>query len=173
MSESSQTQVGKTASNQSSRTNAAEATFCRKMVVTVVSGALMSFWSPLSVLAINSDLKNAGLPMTPYGEYLIFCFALMLSTLMLVPAILAYPLEGGAAMPFAPAVRAFRDVPLSTHGLCLAAGVIWGIGGNANIVGAASQDLSPAVSYGIGQAAPMMAIFWGVFFFREFSGTST
>merc|ERR1712216_598984 len=102
-SESSQTQLGKTASNQSTRTNAAEATFCRKMVVTVLSGALMSFWNPLSVLAINSDLKTAGQPLTPYGEYLIFCLALMLSTLMLVPAILAHPLEGGAAMPLAPA----------------------------------------------------------------------
>merc|ERR1712228_36160 len=89
-----------------------------------------------------------------------------------IPAILARPLEGGPAKPFAPALRGFRDVPLSTHGLCLAAGAIWGIGGNANIVGAASQDLSPAVAYGIGQAAPMMAIFWGVFLFREFAGTS-
>jgi glucose uptake protein len=146
-------------------------TFMRKMIVTCSSGALMSFWSPLATLAISSDVKSSmGAPLTPYGEYFFFCLAILLSTACLIPAILACPIEGGASKPMAPALRKFWNAPTRAHVLCLVAGVIWGIGGNANSIGAASSELSPATSYGIGQAAPVMAIFWGLFLFHEFAG---
>merc|ERR1712187_632612 len=62
--------------------------------------------------------------------------------------------------------------PADARLLCVVAGAIWGIGGNANIIGATSKELSTATRYGIGQAAPLMAIFWGLFLFHEFAGTS-
>merc|ERR1712187_746693 len=62
--------------------------------------------------------------------------------------------------------------PVDARILCIIAGAIWSVGGNANIIGATSNELSPATSYGIGQAAPLMAIFWGLFLFHEFAGTS-
>lgn len=148
-------------------------TFMRKLIVTTFSGALMSFWSPLTTLAISSDVESSmGAPLTPYGEYFFFCLAILLSTALMIPAILACPIEGGASKSMTSAVRKYRNSPISTHVLCLVAGVIWGIGGNANSIGAASSELSPATSYGIGQAAPVMAIFWGLFLFHEFAGTS-
>merc|ERR1712178_538429 len=91
---------------------------------------------------------------------------------LLMPLILKCPLEGGPSKPLAPVLRNVKEAPASAHILCVVAGVIWGIGGNANIIGAASSELSPATSYGIGQAAPVMAIFWGLFLFHEFAGTS-
>jgi glucose uptake protein len=45
-------------------------------------------------------------------------------------------------------------------------GVIWAIGMTLNLV--AAPVASPAVSYGLGQGATMVAALWGVFIWREF-----
>merc|ERR1712084_198242 len=69
-------------------------------------------------------------------------------------------------------INGLLTAPADARLMCVIAGAIWSVGGNANIIGATSTELSPATSYGIGQAAPLMAIFWGLFLFHEFAGTS-
>jgi glucose uptake protein len=44
--------------------------------------------------------------------------------------------------------------------------MIWAVGMTLNI--AASGQASPAVAYGLGQGATMVAALWGVFVWREF-----
>merc|ERR1712187_937649 len=85
---------------------------------------------------------------------------------------MGFPLEGGKSKPMQETLTGFLTAPVDTRILCVIAGAIWSVGGNANIIGATSKELSPATSYGIGQAAPLMAIFWGLFLFHEFAGTS-
>ena len=46
---------------------------------------------------------------------------------------------------------------------------MWVLGTTLNFV-AGQAFSSQAVAYSIGQAAPMVAALWGIFFFREFSG---
>merc|ERR1712113_1285352 len=53
--------------------------FTRKMVVTVLSGCLMSLWSPLTTLAVSAEVKGVGVPLTSYAEYVCFCLAILLS----------------------------------------------------------------------------------------------
>jgi glucose uptake protein len=45
-------------------------------------------------------------------------------------------------------------------------GIIWSIGMSFNIV--ASGTAGPAISYGLGQGATMIAALWGVFIWKEF-----
>ena len=47
-------------------------------------------------------------------------------------------------------------------------GVIWGLGTALNYISAGTAGA--AVSYALGQGAPMIAAIWGVFVWREFKG---
>ena len=53
-------------------------------------------------------------------------------------------------------------------------GIIWGIGNSFNLI--AAGKTGPAISYGLGQGATMVAALWGVFIWNEFkqkgAGTS-
>jgi glucose uptake protein len=52
--------------------------------------------------------------------------------------------------------------------LGLLGGFIWGTGMVFNLV--ASRFTGVAISYAIGQSAPMVAALWGVFAWKEFAG---
>jgi len=58
--------------------------------------------------------------------------------------------------------------PASGHVLGLLGGAIWGIGTVFNLV--AANFTGVAISYAIGQSAPMVAALWGVLAWKEFRG---
>src|SRR6267142_2094306 len=58
--------------------------------------------------------------------------------------------------------------PAAGHLLGLMGGVIWGTGTVFNLV--AANFTGVAISYAIGQSAPMVAALWGVFAWKEFAG---
>ena len=62
----------------------------------------------------------------------------------------------------------FVKGPGSGHILGLFGGVIWGVGMVFNLV--AAKYTGVAVSYAIGQSAPMVAALWGVLAWKEFAG---
>jgi glucose uptake protein len=55
----------------------------------------------------------------------------------------------------------FFSGPASGHALGLLGGVVWGVGMVSNLV--AANFAGVAISYAIGQSAPMVAALWGVF----------
>ena len=59
----------------------------------------------------------------------------------------------------------------STHLIGVFGGVIWGIGNSFNLI--ASGKAGPAISYGLGQGATLVAALWGVFIWKEFSPFSS
>jgi glucose uptake protein len=61
--------------------------------------------------------------------------------------------------------------PASGHALGLLGGFIWGTGTVFNMVAASLTGV--AISYAIGQSAPMVAALWGIFAWREFDGSSS
>ncbi|MNN56187.1 Sugar transport protein [compost metagenome] len=58
----------------------------------------------------------------------------------------------------------------SVHTVGLLGGIIWGIGNSLNLI--AAGKAGPAISYGLGQGATLVAALWGVFIWREFKGAS-
>eukprot|EP00929_Paragymnodinium_shiwhaense_P007264 TRINITY_DN11119_c0_g1_i1.p1 TRINITY_DN11119_c0_g1~~TRINITY_DN11119_c0_g1_i1.p1 ORF type:complete len:392 (-),score=100.75 TRINITY_DN11119_c0_g1_i1:123-1298(-) len=139
--------------------------FARKIALCIASGLLMGFWSPLVTVAMKSG-------MTPYMELLCFSYAILLSTFVLLRLFLRCPLEGGPAQDTKPLVRDYRKASCQAHFLGLLGGMIWDMGAAANAIAGASTALNFATSYGIGQAAPMMGVLWGLLYFQEFAGTS-
>lgn len=56
------------------------------------------------------------------------------------------------------------------HMIGMLGGLIWGVGMSLNII--ASGVASPAIAYGLGQGATMIAALWGVFVWKEFKTAS-
>jgi glucose uptake protein len=64
----------------------------------------------------------------------------------------------------------FRASP-ADHMLGLLGGFIWGLGTVFNFVAAGFTGV--AISYAIGQSAPMVAALWGVLVWKEFAGSGS
>jgi len=133
----------------------------RGLVVSVVSGLLMSTWAPFSTRALTHG--------NPLGEYSVCVFltlGALLSCFVWNFYFMAHPLEGGEPVAFS----GFFHGPARGHLLGLLGGAIWSTG--LVFFSVASHFTGVAISYSIGQSSPMVAALWGIFAWREFAGAN-
>ena len=111
------------------------------------------------------DLENFENPapgkMTPYTAVCIFSVGIFISN-FLFNSILMRRSVAGTPVSYA---LYFRG-SLKTHLVGVLGGVIWGLGNALNLI--AAGKAGPAISYGLGQGATMVAALWGVFIWKEF-----
>jgi glucose uptake protein len=133
----------------------------RKSLVTcVVSGILMGLWAPFVTHAMTQ-----GNTLGPYSVGVFFTLGALLSCLIWNVYFMKKPLVGDPVN-----FSDFFRGPASGHVLGLMGGVIWGTGTVFNLV--AANFTGVAISYAIGQSAPMVAALWGVFAWKEFQGAN-
>src|SRR6202166_363069 len=134
----------------------------KKSIVTcIVSGVLMGLWNPFT--AYGATRGNA---LTPYSSAVFLTLGALLSCFVWNIYFMKKPLVGDPV-----SFGGFFSGPPLGHLLGLAGGVIWGIGTVFNVV--AGKSTSFAISYAIGQSAPMVAALWGVLAWKEFAGSGT
>ncbi len=132
----------------------------KSIIVCVVSGVLMGMWSP-----IVTHVATRGNVLTPYSSVVFLTLGALLSCFIWNLYFMKKPLVGEPV-----SFSGFFSGPGSGHVLGLLGGVIWGVGTMFNVV--AGKATSFAISYAIGQSAPMVAALWGVFAWKEFAGAS-
>jgi glucose uptake protein len=130
----------------------------KSIIVCVVSGVLMGLWAPFVARAMTR-----GNTLGPYSIAVFLTLGALLSCLIWNVYFMKRPLVG-EPVSFA----GFFSGPISGHALGLLGGFIWGIGMVFNLVAASFTGV--AISYAIGQSAPMVAALWGVFAWKEFEG---
>lgn len=131
----------------------------KKSIITcVVSGVLMGLWAPFVARAMTN-----GNTLGPYSIAVFLTLGALLSCLVWNIYFMKKPLVGESV-----SFSGFFSGPLSGHALGLLGGFIWGTGMVFNLV--AARFTSVAISYAIGQSAPMVAALWGVFVWKEFAG---
>jgi glucose uptake protein len=130
----------------------------KSIIVCVVSGILMGLWDPFVARAMTN-----GNTLAPYSIAVFLTLGALLSCLIWNIYFMKRPLVG-EPVSFA----GFFSGPISGHALGLLGGFIWGIGMVFNLVAASFTGV--AISYAIGQSAPMVAALWGVFAWKEFEG---
>jgi glucose uptake protein len=131
----------------------------RKSIVTcVVSGVLMGLWSPFVAHAMSH-----GNTLGPYSVAVFLTLGALLSCFIWNLYFMKKPLVGEPVN-----FGEFFRGPASGHVLGLVGGAIWGTGTVFNLV--AANFTGVAISYAIGQSAPMVAALWGVFAWKEFAG---
>ncbi|HEV7351446.1 GRP family sugar transporter [Telluribacter sp.] len=141
------------------------------LVLSVVAGLLMGFFYKYVAQAMFPDFTQpeAG-KLSPYTAVVFFALGILLSN-FLFNTLLMYRPFVGEPVSYA---DYFRGTSRS-HLTGVAGGVIWSIGMSLNII--ASGEAGPAISYGLGQGATVVAALWGIYIWKEFknapAGTST
>lgn len=133
----------------------------KSIIICVVSGVLMGLWNPF--VAYGATRGNA---LSPYSSVVFLTLGALLSCFIWNIYFMKRPLVGEPV-----SFGGLFSGPASGHLLGLIGGFIWGIGTVFNIV--AGKTTSYAISYAIGQSAPMVAALWGVFAWKEFSGSGS
>ena len=134
----------------------------RKSIVTcVVSGVLMGLWAPFVTRSMTH-----GNTLGPYSVAVFLTLGALLSCFIWNIYFMKNPLVGEPVT-----FSGFFTGPPSGHLLGLVGGVIWGTGMVFNLVAASFTGV--AISYAIGQSAPMVAALWGVLVWKEFAGAGS
>ena len=135
----------------------------RGLMLSLVAGLLMSFF--YRFIAGAMDLENFENPavgkMTPYTAVVIFSFGILLSNFVFNTILMKKPFEGSPTN-----YAEYFKGKFSTHLVGILGGLIWGLGNSFNLI--AAGKAGPAISYGLGQGATMIAALWGVFIWKEF-----
>jgi glucose uptake protein len=141
--------------------SAGRSTSRKSIIVCIVSGVLMGLWAPFVAHAMTT-----GNTLGPYSIAVFLTLGALLSCLIWNLYFMKHPLVG-EPVNFSDFFRG----PASGHILGLLGGSIWGIGMVFNLV--AANYTGVAISYAIGQSAPMVAALWGVFAWKEFTGANS
>jgi len=132
------------------------------IMLAVTAGLLMGFFYRFVVASMATDFA-APEPgrLGPYAALVCFSAGLFLSSFAWNSLAMARPFQG-PPVPWASYVSGTPRL----HLIGIIGGMIWSIGMGLSIL--ASGKAGPAVSYGLGQGATMVAALWGVFVWREF-----
>jgi glucose uptake protein len=137
------------------------------IIIAVCAGILMSFF--YRFVASAMDLNNLENPMqgmlTPYGAFFIFSLGILGSNFIFNTVVMKKPFVGEPV-----SYSQYFKGNLSTHSVGILGGIIWGVGTVLSYI--AAGKAGPAISYALGQGAPMIAALWGVFIWKEFKGAS-
>ena len=134
----------------------------KKSIVTcVVSGVLMGLWAPFVAHAMTN-----GNTLGPYSIAVFLTLGALLSCFIWNIYFMKKPLVGEPV-----SFSGYFRGQASGHMLGLLGGVIWGTGMVFNLV--AANFTGVAISYAIGQSAPMVAALWGVLAWKEFAGAGS
>lgn len=133
------------------------------IVISLIAGLLMSFF--YRFIAGAMDLQNFVNPapgkMTPYTAVFIFSVGIFISNFLFNTILMRKPFEGPPVN-----YQQYFGGRFSTHLVGVLGGLIWGLGNSLNLI--AAGKAGPAISYGLGQGATLVAALWGVFIWKEF-----
>jgi glucose uptake protein len=132
----------------------------KSIVVCIVSGVLMGLWAPFVAHAMTT-----GNTLGPYSIAVFLTLGALLSCFIWNIYFMKKPLVGDPVD-----FSGYFSGPASGHMLGVLGGCIWGIGMVFNLVAASFTGV--AISYAIGQSAPMVAALWGIFAWKEFAGAN-
>jgi glucose uptake protein len=137
------------------------------IIIAICAGILMSFF--YRFVAASMDLNDFANPasgmLTPYGAFFIFALGILASNFLFNTFAMKKPIEGKPVT-----YRQYFSGNSKTHLVGIFGGIIWGIGTLFSYI--AAEKAGPAISYALGQGAPMVAALWGVFIWKEFKGSS-
>ncbi|MEO6000861.1 MAG: GRP family sugar transporter [Chitinophagaceae bacterium] len=133
------------------------------ILLSLLGGLLMSFF--YRFIASSMDLQNFENPsagkMTPYTAVFIFSVGIFVSNFLFNTILMRKPLQGSPTN-----YTEYFKGRFATHLVGVLGGLIWGLGNSFNLI--AAGKAGPAISYGLGQGATLVAAFWGVFIWKEF-----
>ena len=135
------------------------------ILLAVIAGVLMSFFYRFVAAAMDLDNFVAPTPgmATPYTAFFIFACGIFASNFLFNTLAMRHPFEGTPV-----SYSEYFHGRFSTHMVGVLGGCVWGLGTALSYI--AAGKAGAAISYALGQGAPMIAALWGVFVWHEFRG---
>lgn len=137
------------------------------IILAAIAGILMAFF--YRFVAASMDLENFNAPTlgmaTPYTAFFIFAIGIFLSNFVFNTIVMKRPFVGEAV-----SYKMYFAGKFQTHLVGILGGCIWGLGTSLSYI--AAGKAGAAISYALGQGAPMIAALWGVFIWKEFTNSN-
>ncbi len=134
------------------------------LVLAVVAGCLMGLFYKYVANSMFPDFNNPlDGKLSPYTAVFIFTLGILISNFLFNTVLMKRPFEG-EPVGFGDYFKGISK----DHLMGILGGVIWCIGMSFSIL--ASGKAGPAISYGLGQGATVVAALWGIFIWKEFRG---
>ena len=140
------------------------------IALSVVAGVLMGFFYSFVAKAMGEISQADGHwtleagKLSPYTAVVVFSAGLLVSNFVLNTFVMLKPFSG-EPVPFG---DYFTKGNLRLHLIGIVGGMIWNMGMAFSIL--ANHAAGPALSYGLGPCATLVAALWGVFIWKEFKG---
>ena len=154
------------ASGQKGESNISKKDQRKGIILALLAGIIMSFFSSFVMRAM--DLTNFEDPaagkVTPYTAIVVFSLAVLVSNLLFNTIVMRKPFVGEPVN-----YSQYFKGDGKTHLVGMLGGAIWCLGTALSYITA--EKAGAAVSYALGQGAPMVAAIWGVFVWKEFKGS--
>ena len=135
------------------------------IILAAVAGTLMAFF--YRFVAASMDLENFAAPavgkVTPYTAIVIFSLGVLLSNFLFNTLVMKKPFVGEPVT-----YKQYFAGSFKTHLVGVLGGAVWCLGTAFSYI--ASGKAGAAISYALGQGAPLIAAIWGVFIWKEFKG---
>jgi len=137
-------------------------TSSKGLLLAVLAGVLMGFFYKFVAGSMFTDFNvpEAG-KVSPYTAVVIFSVGVLLSNVVFNTILMKKPFTGGPV-----AFSSYFKGGFKNHITGILGGAIWCLGMSFSII--ASGKAGPAISYGLGQGATVIAALWGIFIWKEF-----
>ena len=134
------------------------------ILLSVAAGLLIAFFYGLVVKSLDNQFVTGGTGnLTPFTGVFFFALGITVSTPIFNPIFMRFPVEGERVK-----MREYFRGNFSTHLVGVLGGLIWMTGMVVSFMSAGASN--PAISYALSNAAPVVAILWGVLIWKEFRG---
>jgi len=135
------------------------------LILALLAGLIMSFFSSFVMRAMDTTnfVTPAAGKVTPYTAIVLFTLGVLLSNFVFNTIAMRKPFVGEPV-----SYSQYFKGDFKTHLVGMLGGAIWCLGTALSYITA--EKAGPAVSYALGQGAPMVAALWGVFIWKEFKG---
>ncbi|MBN2698420.1 MAG: multidrug DMT transporter permease [Bacteroidales bacterium] len=132
------------------------------IALSVGAGLLIAFFYGLVVKSLDNTFVSGGAgTLTPFTGVFLFAAGVFISTFIFNPIFMRFPVQGERVR-----IREYFKGSFGTHMVGVIGGFIWMFGMVVSFMSAGASN--PAISYALSNAAPVVAILWGVFIWKEF-----
>ncbi len=137
-------------------------TSSKGLLLSIVAGILMGFFYKYVAASMFPDfhVPETG-KLSPYSAIVFFAAGILLSNFLFNSLLMRKPFAGTPV-----SYADYFKGGFKNHITGILGGAIWCVGMSFSII--ASGKAGPAISYGLGQGATVVAAIWGIFIWKEF-----
>jgi glucose uptake protein len=134
------------------------------LILSIVSGVLMGLFYKYVAASMFPDftVPEPG-KLSPYTAIVFFSTGILASNFLFNTVLMRRPFAGSPV-----SYKDYFRGGFKNHITGILGGIIWCIGMSFSII--ASGKAGPAISYGLGQGATVVAAIWGIYVWKEFKG---